>query len=113
AAASAALASLPDHIRDYVAGCPILVEDLPEAALVRDGDLSPQILGLFQGVPATDPDARATRLDIDRIVLFKRNLEKVAVDRNELIEQIQITVRHEIGHYLGLDEADLERLGLA
>jgi predicted Zn-dependent protease with MMP-like domain/cytochrome c-type biogenesis protein CcmH/NrfG len=112
AAAAAAVASLPGEIRDYVADCPILVEDLPEASLVRDGDLSPQILGLFEGIPATDPDANATRLDIDRIVLFKRNLEKVAADRNELIEQIQITVKHEIGHFLGLDEEDVERLGL-
>ncbi len=112
AAAAAAVASLPGEIRDYVADCPILVEDLPEASLVRQGDLSPQILGLFEGIPATDPDANATRLDIDRIVLFKRNLEKVAADRNELIEQIQITVKHEIGHFLGLDEEDVERLGL-
>ena len=44
---------------------------------------------------------------------FKKNLEKICADREELIEQIQITIRHEIGHYLGLDEDDLDRLGLA
>jgi predicted Zn-dependent protease with MMP-like domain len=112
AAAAAALASLPGHIRSYVERCPILIEDLPDGELVSEGELSPQILGLFQGVPATDPDAEATRLDIDRIVLFKRNLEKVAGDHEELVEQIQITVKHEIGHFLGLDEEDVERLGL-
>jgi predicted Zn-dependent protease with MMP-like domain len=37
----------------------------------------------------------------------------VCRDHEELIEQLQITVRHEIGHYLGLDEEDMERLGLA
>ena len=47
------------------------------------------------------------------MILFKKNLEKVCQDREELIEQIQITIRHEIGHYLGLDEDDLDRLGLA
>jgi predicted Zn-dependent protease with MMP-like domain len=51
--------------------------------------------------------------DITRVVLFKRNLEKICRDRNDLIEQIQTTVRHEIGHHLGLSEEDLERLGLA
>ena len=45
--------------------------------------------------------------------LFKKNLEKVSRTRAELVEQIQITVKHEVGHYLGLDEDDLERLGLA
>ena len=48
----------------------------------------------------------------DRIYLYKRNLEKVAQNRSELIEQIQITVKHEIGHFLGLDEDELDRLGL-
>ena len=52
------------------------------------------------------------RTDTDKILLFKRNLEKIAMTRAELVEQIQITVKHEIGHYLGLSEEDLERLGL-
>ena len=52
-------------------------------------------------------------LDLDRILLFKKNLEKICRDAEDLIDQIQITVRHEVGHYLGLDEDDLERLGLA
>ena len=51
--------------------------------------------------------------DVTRVMLFKRNLEKICRDRNELIDQIQITVRHEIGHHLGLSEEDMERLGLA
>ena len=51
--------------------------------------------------------------DLTRVILFKRNLEKVCRSREELIEQIQVTVKHEIGHHLGLDEDDLERLGLA
>ena len=47
------------------------------------------------------------------MILFKKNLEKVCRSVDELIDQIEITVRHEIGHYLGLDEDDMERLGLA
>jgi predicted Zn-dependent protease with MMP-like domain len=47
------------------------------------------------------------------VILFKKNLEKVCRDHDDLIEQIQITVRHEVGHHLGLSEEDLERLGLA
>jgi len=47
------------------------------------------------------------------VILFKRNLEKICRGGDDLIEQIQITVRHEIGHHLGLSEEDLERLGLA
>ena len=113
AAAAEALRSLPEEICSYVRKCPILIEDLPSQELVRSENLSPQVLGLFSGLPVTEPGAESTpREDTDRILLFKRNLEKVAVDQESLVEQIQITVKHEIGHFLGLDEEEVERLGL-
>ena len=65
------------------------------------------------GVARTEALLTDQPLDLDRILLYKRNLEKICRDEEELIDQIQITVRHEVGHYLGLDEDDLERLGLA
>jgi predicted Zn-dependent protease with MMP-like domain len=64
-------------------------------------------------VPRTEAEVSAQQTELTRVVLFKKNLEKVCRDRDDLIEQIQITVRHEIGHHLGLSEEDLERLGLA
>ena len=76
-------------------------------------DISPQILGIFIGVPRTEAAVTAQARDVDRVVLFKKNLEKVCRTHAELVDQIQITVKHEIGHYLGLDEDDLDRLGLA
>jgi predicted Zn-dependent protease with MMP-like domain/Flp pilus assembly protein TadD len=113
AAANEALESLPRSIRRYLRNCPILIQDLPDAELIREASLSPQTLGLFQGTPVTDAGAAsAVRLDVDQILLFKRNLEKVATSREQLIEEIQITAKHEIGHYLGLDEEEVERLGL-
>ena len=108
-----ALENLPRSIREYVAGVPILVEEFPGPELVIDERLSPQLLGLFMGVPRTEALATEQVPGLDRILLFKGNLQKICRAREELIEQIQITLRHEIGHYLGLDENDLERLGLA
>ncbi len=118
AAATEALRALPTELRRYIQNCPILIEDLPSQELIRAEQISPQVLGLFQGVPATESGASptmgtASRVDTDRILLFKRNLEKVALDGPSLIEQIHITVKHEIGHYLGLDEDQIERHGLA
>jgi predicted Zn-dependent protease with MMP-like domain len=76
-------------------------------------NVSPQILGIYIGTPRTEAEAAAQPEDVTRIMLFKRNLEKICRDRSDLVEQIQITVRHEIGHHLGLSEEDMERLGLA
>jgi predicted Zn-dependent protease with MMP-like domain/predicted negative regulator of RcsB-dependent stress response len=116
--AEEALRSLPPDVRRYVAHCAVLMEELPGRDLVCSENVSPQILGLFDGTPAAEPGASPTwgtspKRGPDRIFLYKRNLEKVAQSRGDLIRQIQITVRHEIGHYLGLDEDEIDRLGLA
>ena len=108
-----AVQNLPASVREYIADVPLTVEDFPSLEMVRGERLSPQILGLFMGVPRTQASHTEQVSDLDRVILFKRNLEKICRNQDELIEQIQITVRHEIGHYLGLDEDDLERLGLA
>jgi len=108
-----ALRDLPRSIREYIEHIPLLIEDFPSREMLVQENVSPQILGIFIGVPRTEAAVTAQARDVDRMMLFKRNLEKVARTPAELAEQIQITVKHEIGHYLGLDEDDLERLGLA
>ena len=112
-AVDAAIDNLPRSIRDAIQGVGVIVEDLPSAELIGDERISPQTLGLFLGVPRTEALVTDQPVDLNRILLFKRNLEKVCENEEELIDQIQVTVRHEVGHYLGLDEDDLERLGLA
>ena len=112
-AAKTALRNLPRSIHEYVEHVPILVEDFPSLDLIQNEHVSPQILGVFMGVPSGEESLSEHRYDLDRLVLFKKNLEKSCRDEDELIDQIQFTVKHEIGHYLGLDEDDLERLGLA
>jgi predicted Zn-dependent protease with MMP-like domain len=112
-AAADALDNLPRSIRAYVENVPILVEDYPAPELLVAENISPQILGLYLGVPSTEAEITQQPQDITRVILFKKNLEKICRDRDDLIEQIQVTVRHEVGHHLGLSEEDLERLGLA
>jgi predicted Zn-dependent protease with MMP-like domain len=107
-----ALDNLPRSMREHVADVPVLVEDWPERDLVEQGRLSPQILGLYQGVPRTQASATEQRSDLDRVILFRRNLLRVCRSRSELVEQVEVTVRHEVGHHLGFDEDQLERLGL-
>jgi predicted Zn-dependent protease with MMP-like domain len=105
--ALATLDELPPDVRAKLGNVPILIDDLPSEALVADG-LDPRLLGLFSGTPAHD-DLAPT---ITNIMLFKRNLERVSVDLDQLADEIRITVLHETAHYFGLDEDDLERLGL-
>jgi len=103
------LAELPAQIREKLERVPILIDDMPSEALVGDG-VDPRLLGLFQGTPMPDDGALAPT--ITNILLFRGNLQRACIDADHLAEEIRITVLHETAHYFGLDEADLEALGL-
>lgn len=103
------LAELPDDIREKLERVPILIDDVPSEALVADG-LDPRLLGLFQGTPMPEDGGLAPT--ITNILLFRGNLARACNDAEHLAEEIRITVLHETAHYFGLDEADLEALGL-
>jgi predicted Zn-dependent protease with MMP-like domain len=103
------LAELPEEIRARLENVPIMIEDFPSAALVDDG-FDPRALGLFQGNAM--PDEAAALPAVTTILLFRKNLERAATDEDHLAEEIRITVLHETAHYFGLDEEDLEKLGL-
>jgi predicted Zn-dependent protease with MMP-like domain len=103
------LAELPDAIREKLERVPILIDDAPSEALVGDG-VDPRLLGLFQGTPMPEDGALAPT--VTNILLFRGNLARACVDAEQLAEEIRITVLHETAHYFGLDEEDLEKLGL-
>jgi predicted Zn-dependent protease with MMP-like domain/Flp pilus assembly protein TadD len=115
AAVEDALLELPEPVRRYLSNVAITVEDLPEDQdlIGSDPPLSPAILGLFRGAPyghkaSMDPWSHFP----SSIVLYQRNLERFARSREDLIEQIGVTLVHEVGHFLGLDEEELWERGL-
>jgi predicted Zn-dependent protease with MMP-like domain len=110
-----ALAELPEPVRQYLGNVAVTVEDLPEVEelLASDPPHSPSILGIFRGSPlghkaSMDPWSHFP----SSIALFQRNLERYARDREELLDEIRVTLLHEVGHFLGLDEEQLRDLGL-
>ncbi len=110
-----ALARLPEQVRRYLSNVAITVEDLPsdDDLLAAEPPLSPSILGLFRGPAYGRNDAVDPWTHLpSSIVLFQRNLERFASSRADLIEQIGITLIHEVGHFLGLDEDELYQRGL-
>lgn len=116
-----ALHNLPRSIREFLGDVEVGVQDFPSQELIDRESVSPQLLGIYEGPPADEPEPRAkTGLlfgrkmlrGSGRLTLFKKNLEKVCRTEADLAAQIQLTIKHEVGHYLGLDAEDLERLGL-
>ena len=110
-----ALADLPEPVRRYLENVAVTVEDLPdvEELLASDPPHSPSILGIFRGSPLGDKASMDPWSHFpSSIALFQRNLERYARDREELLEEIRVTLLHEVGHFLGLDEDQLRNLGL-
>jgi predicted Zn-dependent protease with MMP-like domain len=110
-----ALAELPEPVRNYLANVAVSVEDLPdvEELLASDPPHSPSILGIFRGSPLGDKASMDPWSHFpSSIALFQRNLERFARTREELQDEIRVTVLHEVGHFLGLDEEQLRDLGL-
>ena len=103
------LAELPDDLRSRAAAVPVTYERVPNRALVQEG-VEVDTLGLFVGGDfADEPDVPIPA----QIILFLENIwEMVEGNDGEFCDEVRLTLIHELGHYLGLDEDELERRGL-
>jgi len=111
----AAIREIPAEFRARLENLRVTVEPLPDVAdlLAESPPLSPGLLGLFQGTPLGERSfTNAADHATARVVLYQRNLERAARTREELAEQVRVTVLHELGHLVGLDEDDLADRGL-
>ena len=115
AVAQDAVAELDDDIKEILEETSFFVQPFPADELLRESDppLDPQILGLFVGRSLLERSVAESGTMPNTMYLFQRNLERSAATREELEEEIRITVLHEIGHHLGWDEEELEARGLA
>ena len=103
------LASLPVALREPAALLPVSFEAVPNDALLAD-DPDPELLGLFVGPPRAEPESSPLP---PQILLFLENLWDFAgEDEGIFREEVRTTYLHELGHYLGLEEVDLEERGL-
>jgi predicted Zn-dependent protease with MMP-like domain len=109
-----AVRSLPAKVGRALEEVTIAVDDYPDERLLEGADdlCGPDLLGLYTGTALPDRHHLDSGRLPDVIHVFKRNLEIACADRDELVREIRDTLLHEVGHYLGLDEDELEGLGL-
>lgn len=110
----AQIETVPEQIREVLANVPIILEKRPSMDLLfsENPPMDPTLLGIFEGIPYPDSGPSTIVTTPTRIVLFTENIWLVANDRETLEEEIWVTLKHEIGHFLGLDEDDLAERGL-
>jgi predicted Zn-dependent protease with MMP-like domain len=106
---------LPEKFARHLDSVAVSVEPLPDDAILNEEEppLDPELFGLFVGVPLTGRSVFSPGGDLPpRILLFKRNLERCFTDRDELEREIAVTLYHELGHYLGMNEEELVAIDL-
>ncbi len=103
-----ALERLPRVFKEKLHNLAIIVEDYPDEELQEQFEGA--LLGLFQGIPKTRETVFWASLPA-QIRLFQKNIESICRTDEEVRQQIEKTLKHEIGHYFGLSERDLRKKG--
>ena len=108
-----AFRQIPDELMVYLDNVDVVVDDMPTwdqlaGHQIEEGEILP---GLYEGVPITDRDEYGMVLP-DKITLFQESIESICSGRDEVIEQIRVTVVHEVAHHFGIDDDRLHELGV-
>lgn len=108
-----AVERIPDEIREHLKNIIITVRKRPSRRVLKEMGVPPgeTLLGLFEGVPLIERSAMEPPLYPDTIVLFQEPLEEMCETAEELKDQIEITVVHEVAHFVGMSEERLAEMG--
>jgi len=107
-----AVASIPKRFLDAMQNLVIVVEDEPSRELLEEMEIEPPgtLFGLYQGTPLTSRGWDYGNTLPDRILLFQKPHERSARDADDLVTAIAETIIHEVGHYFGLSEEEIEAI---
>ena len=107
-----ALATIPKRFRQAMKNLAIVVEDEPTAELLHEMEIEPPdtLLGLYQGTPLTERHWDYGNTLPDRILLFQGPHERESDDEDDLVVAIGETLIHEVGHYFGLSEDEIQAI---
>jgi predicted Zn-dependent protease with MMP-like domain len=110
-----ALDLLPEMFHDHMENVSVVIAEEPDRDLLVAMGMDPDdpedtLFGLYEGVPLTERGFDEVLLP-DSITIFRRPLLEWAESEEEVVEEVRITVLHEIGHFFGMDEEKLDELG--
>ncbi|GAB3708040.1 metallopeptidase family protein [Mariniluteicoccus flavus] len=99
-----ALDSVPDDLVALIDNCIVIIElDAPAD--------DPELLGLYDGIPLTERDSNYAMVVPDRIFIYMNPTLAICDTYDDVVDEVHITVVHEIAHHFGIDDAKLHELG--
>ena len=107
-----ALETIPARFREAMQNIAIVVEDEPTLEQLDEVGIEPPdtLLGLYQGIPLTERQWSQGNTLPDKITLFQGPIEDASDDEDDLVVAIGETLIHEVGHYFGLSEEEIEEI---
>jgi predicted Zn-dependent protease with MMP-like domain len=99
-----ALDGIPAELARYIDNVVVLVEDEPAPD-------DPELLGLYEGIPLTERDGWYAGVLPDRITIYRNPTLRMCTTDDEVVDEVRITVVHEIAHHFGIDDDHLHDLG--
>ena len=112
--AEGAIDSLPSPFRERMKNVEIVIEDEPTDEQIAGVGLDPEtdtLFGLYEGTPLPDRGHDFAMQLPDRIVLFYLPLIESFADERELAAEVRATIVHEVAHFFGMDDEEIEDLG--
>ncbi len=108
-----AIGRISPEIRQHLKNVVISVRERPTRKMLREMGLQSDelLLGVYQGVSLIKRSVTSPPLFPDTIILFQEPLEEGCETKEKLEKQIEITVVHEVAHFVGISEERLEELG--
>ena len=109
-----AITELPQPFREALVDISVVIQPVPqvEPGTAAAADTAPDVLGLFVGASRLEQCFESNAELPATIYLYQRNLERASADEDHLIEEIRTTLFHEVAHYLGFDEEEVDAMGL-
>ena len=101
---------VPPQIQQSLRNVDIAVEEWPGLEDMELAGGEATLFGLYVGVPLPERHGGQPELP-DRIIIYRRPILRSCSTRRQALREIRVTLLHEVGHYLGMDEGDLDRLG--
>lgn len=107
-----ALELIPERFRDAIRNVAIVVEDEPTAEQLDEVGLEPPdtLLGLYEGTPLPERQWAHGNTLPDKVTLFQFPIEETSEDDADAVVAIGETLIHELGHYFGLSEDEIEAI---
>ena len=107
-----ALDGIPTPFAEVLDEVAIVIADEPSPAQREENELEDDdtLYGLYEGVPRTEYQADYLQVP-NRITLFRLPLEEDFPDPRDLMDEVQMTVVHELAHHMGIDDDRLAELG--